>query len=268
MTTEVAPKTLEYYKGQVEDAQVTVLQAQDYLNKYLASNQATSTPIPVEEFLTGIEERKAGYTKAMSDLQVCTTLMLSAEKDQENPIRQAADMKAAEIFKGKEFQAGLTACLKNAELLFTYNREQDGTFIGTAAVQLGPSAVSLFSQLCEEAGYHNHSHTQGILLKSGPEGFAANSSISPVRFSGGAQPAAKTKTASGTTGGKQNGQAGQGWIHPDTKEIHSLGSAFDLIASDAEREEVQTHQGNNSKQWQLKNKVVRAMGFIQVGKAE
>ena len=264
MTTEVEPKTLEYYKGQVSESQTAVLQAKSHLDEYLASNQATATPIPVEEFLAGIEERKAVYTKAMSDVQVGTALMVAAEKDQENPIRQAADLKAAEIFKGKDFQTGLAASLKSAELLFTYNKEQDGTFIGSVAMQLGPETVKMFSTLCEDAGYHGHAHTQGVLLKNGPEGFAANSSVSPVRFSGVATPA-KTRA---TSAGKQNGQSGQGWIHPDTKEIHSLGSAFDLVATDAEKDDLQTHQGNNSKQWQIKNKVVYAIGFRQVGKAE
>ena len=265
MTTEVAPKTLEYYQNEVEEFKTAVLLAQGHLNEYLASNQATTTPIPVEEFLAGIEERKAGYTKAMSDLQVGTNLMHAAEKDEENPVRYAADLKAAEIFKGKEFQTSLAACLKNAEVLFTYNREQDGTFVGTTAMQLGPNAVALFSQLCEDAGYHDHTHTQGILLKNGPEGFAANSSVSPVRFAGVTTP---TKARTTPSANSQNGQPGQGWIHPDTKEIHSLGSAFDLVATDAEREEVQANQGNNSKQWQIKNKVVRAIGFKQVGKTE
>lgn len=263
MTTEVAHKDLAYYRNQVGEFETAVLQAKNYLDEYLASNQATSTPIPVEEFLAGIEERKSTYTKAMSDLQIGNSLLITAEKDQENPDRLAADLKAAEIFKSKEFQTNLAACLKSAELLFTYNREQDGTFVGTTAMQLGPNAVSLFSQLCEEAGYHDHAHTQGILLKTGPEGFAANSSVSPVRFSG-----VTTPTKRAASAGKSNGQAGQGWVHPETKEIHSLGSAFDLIGSDAEKAEVQDNQGNNSKQWQIKNKAVREGGFTQVGKTE
>ena len=267
MTTEVEPKGLAYYKGKVDEFQTAVTDAQTQLNEYLASNQATTTPIPVEEFLAGIEERKAVYTKAMSDVQVHKTMMVTAEKDEENPDRQAADLKAAEIFGTKEFQAGLASCLKTAELLFTYNREQDGTFIGTTAMQLGPNAVSLFSQLCEDAGYSSHQHTLGVLLKSGSEGFAANSSVSAVRFSGIAPPPTKARGTTAGAAGKQNGQSNQGWIHPDTGEIHSLGSAFDLIGSTTEKEAHQANQGNNTKQWQIKNKAVRDGGFKQVGKA-
>ena len=264
MTTPTieAPKDVNYYKAQMEEGQVAVTEAQNQLNAYLAANQATTTPIPVEEFLAGIEEHKAVYTKAMSDMQGLRQSLVLAEKDQENPERLAADLKAAEIFKSKEFQTGLVNCLRAAELLFIYNREPDGTFIGTTAMQLGPTAVSLFSQLCEEAGYSKHTHTMGIILKNGPEGFIANSSVGQVRFSGASPTPAKTRAPAA---GAANGQPGQGWIHPETKVVHSLGSAFDLIGSEAERDEVQANQGNNSKQWQIKNKAVRNSGFVQVG---